>query len=54
MTFVVVALIMELVSPEPRQRIIPYQQLDSTGEFIVNQMFNELFNGETVSSEFTE
>ena len=34
----------------PRQRAIPYQQLESTGEYILNQVYNESFQGETISS----
>jgi PAP2 superfamily len=33
---------------EPHQRPIPYQYLESTGDYIVNQMFNEVLKGETV------
>lgn len=35
----------------PHERTIPYQQLESTGEYIVNQAFNEVFEGETLSSK---
>lgn len=37
-------------NPDPRQRELPYQVLDSTGEYMVNQSFNEEFVGETISS----
>jgi hypothetical protein len=34
------------------QRPLPFIQLQSTGEYIVNQMFNETFEGETVPSKW--
>jgi hypothetical protein len=34
------------------QRPLPFVQLQSTGEYIVNQMFNETFDGETVPSKW--
>ena len=39
---------------EPHQRPIPYQQLYSTGEYILNQVYNEKprDHGDTVPSEF--
>jgi hypothetical protein len=49
--FLVAGLVLESEGISPRQRPIPFQQLDSTGEYIVNQVFNESFEGETVSSE---
>ncbi|KAG7340695.1 PAP2 superfamily protein [Nitzschia inconspicua] len=38
------------VAFQPHQRPIPYQYLESTGDYIVNQMFNEVLEGETVPS----
>jgi hypothetical protein len=32
----------------PRQRPIPYQYLEGTGEYVVNQVYNETLDGETV------
>jgi hypothetical protein len=52
--FLVAGLILESESISPRQRPIPFQQLQSTGEYIVDQVFNESFEGETVSSEWWE
>lgn len=51
LSFVVAAMALNLANPDPRQREIPYQQLDSTGEYLVNQVVNESNRGETVSSE---
>ncbi len=52
LSFVGAALVMKFVDQEPRHRAIPYQQLDSTGEYLVNQIINESFEGETISSEW--
>jgi hypothetical protein len=49
--FLVAGLVLESEGISPRQRPIPFQQLESSGEYIVNQVFNESFEGETVSSE---
>jgi membrane-associated phospholipid phosphatase len=35
---------------QPNQRPIPYQYLESTGDYIVNQIYNQTYEGETVSS----
>lgn len=43
------ALVLRFVNPDPRQRAIPYQQLASTGEYIVNQNYDEYFKGDTFS-----
>ena len=41
--------ILEYAAIEPRQRTIPYLQLESTNDVIVNQVFNEEFVGDIVS-----
>jgi len=43
------ALLLNTAHLDPRQRHIPYQQLDSTGEYIVNQVNNEVYEGDTIS-----
>jgi hypothetical protein len=48
-----VSLIADFIDLDPRQRFIPYQQLESTGEYIVNQVYNETFEGETVPSTYS-
>ncbi len=45
-------LLLELLSVGPRERPIPYQQLLSSGEYIVNQVYNNSFEGETISSAY--
>lgn len=37
----------------PRQRPIPYQQLQSTGDYVINQVYNESFRNDTIPSKFT-
>jgi hypothetical protein len=49
-SFLVVDVIFKILSSDPRQRSIPYQFLESTGDYVVNQAYNEEFVGETVSS----
>jgi hypothetical protein len=49
--FSIAGLVLESSGISPRSRPIPYQQLDSTGEYIINQVFNESNEGETVSSK---
>ena len=44
---------LEFAPPDPRQRPIPFQALESTGDIVVNQVYNESFDGETFSSKFT-
>ena len=45
-----VSFALEASDLSPRMRPIPFQLLDSSGEYIVNQVYNQEFNGETVSS----
>ena len=49
--FVIASLVLEAKVIDPRERPIPYQLLD-TGEYVVNQVFNESFENETVSSKY--
>ena len=49
LTLCVAGLLFELVGLEPGHRAIPYQQL-SNGEFVVNQMYDQEFTGETIST----
>lgn len=49
-SILVADLIFKAVNPGPRRRGLPYQLLESTGEYVVNQVFNEEFLGETVSN----
>ena len=44
---------LEFAPPDPRQRPIPFQSLESTGDIVVNQVYNESFDGETFSSKLT-
>lgn len=44
----------EFTSGSPHQRPIPYQELESTGDFVRNQIYNEVFDGETVTSASTK
>ena len=50
LSFLVVDLIFRIASPDPRQRRLPSQLLESTGEYVVNQAYSEEFVGETVSN----
>lgn len=50
LSIVVAGIVMKYAEPDPRQRPIPYQYLESTGDYIVNQVNNEIFEGDTVSS----
>jgi len=45
----VIDMMFRAIHPDPRQRNLPYQLLES-GEYVVNQVFNEEFLGETVSN----
>lgn len=45
-------LFLEFLSIDPRQRPIPYQQLESTGDFIINQVNNQELEGDTISGKF--
>jgi membrane-associated phospholipid phosphatase len=48
--YLVVVLVASYALPlEANQRPIPYQYLDNSGDYARNQMFNESFEGETVS-----
>lgn len=47
--FLVAAFYLESSNLIPHQRPIPYQQSEASGEYILNQVFNEEFLGETVS-----
>jgi hypothetical protein len=49
--FLVAGLVLESGVIAPRRRPIPYQVLESTEEYIVNQVFNESDERETVSSK---
>jgi hypothetical protein len=49
--FLVAGLVLESGGIAPRRRPIPYQVLESTEEYIVNQVFNESDERETVSSK---
>lgn len=42
-------ILLEVFSIAPRQRPIPYQQLESSGEYAVNQVHNESFEGDTIT-----
>ena len=42
-------LLLELMGLQPRHRAIPYQPL-STGEPVVNQMYDQEFTGETIGT----
>eukprot|EP00934_Nitzschia_sp_Nitz4_P008255 Nitzschia sp. Nitz4//scaffold58_size112336//43657//44162//NITZ4_004029-RA/size112336-processed-gene-0.86-mRNA-1//-1//CDS//3329554977//8245//frame0 len=46
----VAGIVYEIAASSPRQRPIPFQQLESTGEFIENQIYSQLFEGETVTT----
>jgi len=50
LSFLVVDLLFRNLSPDPRQRPLPYQLLESTGDYVVNQSYSEEFVGETVSN----
>jgi hypothetical protein len=41
--------LLDFAGVEPRQRAIPYQEL-STGEFVLNQMYDLEFRSETIST----
>ena len=47
--FLVAAIYLESSNLIPHQRPIPYQQSEASGEYLLNQVFNEEFLGETVS-----
>ena len=51
-SFLVAGLVLESEGLSPTTRPMPYIQLESSGEYVVNQVFNEEFNGETVSSKY--
>jgi hypothetical protein len=44
-----VGFLFEIIGVEPRQRAIPYQEL-STGEFALNQVYDQEYTGETIST----
>lgn len=48
-TLLLAGFLMELLGVKPHQREIPYQIL-STGEYAVNQMYNEEFVNETITT----
>ena len=50
LSILVVDLLFRNLSPDPRQRRLPYQLLESTGDYVVNQSYSEEFVGETVSN----
>lgn len=39
----------EFLAVNPHQRPIPYQLLESSGEYVVNQVYDNTFDGDTVS-----
>jgi len=50
--FIVLALVIYMVDPNPRQRPIPYQYLENTSDYVVNQYYNSVFTAETVDDEW--
>jgi hypothetical protein len=48
LVLLIAGLLLEFLAFEPRQRRIPFQQLESTGEFILNQVYDETFDREIV------
>lgn len=50
--FVIPAVFLEFAPPDPRQRAIPFQILENSGDYVVNQVYNETFSGETFSSTY--
>ena len=48
--FTIGGILLEAGIVQPNQRPIPYQQLESTGEYVISQVFNETFDGETIST----
>jgi hypothetical protein len=49
LTLCLSVLLLGVIGMDPRQRAIPYQML-STGEFALNQVYDQEFAGETISS----
>jgi membrane-associated phospholipid phosphatase len=46
----ILGIVLELANITPRIRLIPFQLLESSGEYVVNQIYNEILDGETISS----
>jgi hypothetical protein len=42
-------ILFESLAGNPHQRPIPFQLLDSSGEYVVNQVYDNTFDGDTVS-----
>lgn len=47
-SFLIGGIILEFIETTPRMRPIPFQVLATSGDYAVNQIFNEAFEGDTV------
>ena len=52
LSFVIAGTILESDSITPHQRPIPYQYIEDTGTYIVDQTYAQEFQGETISGEY--
>lgn len=50
-SFLIGGMLLELLEITPRMRLIPFQKLATSGDYAVNQIFNEAFEGETVGGK---
>ena len=50
-SFLIGGMLLELLETTPRMRPIPFQKLATSGDYAVNQIFNEAFEGETVGGK---
>jgi hypothetical protein len=51
LSFLIGGIIIDFLEFEPRIRPIPFQQLATSGDYAVNQIFNEAFEGETIGGK---
>jgi hypothetical protein len=50
-SFFIGGVLLEFVETTPRMRPIPFQKLATSGDYAVNQIFNEAYEGETVGGK---
>jgi hypothetical protein len=51
LSFLIGGIFLEFLDATPRMRPIPFQQLATSGDYAVNQIFNEASEGETVGGK---
>jgi hypothetical protein len=51
LSFLIGGIILEFIEASPRMRRIPFQQLATSGDYAVNQILSEAFEGDTVGGK---